>query len=262
ATAATQFSNVGTYTITVSLGANPNYNVTATNGTLAINKKDASVTADDKSKTYGDANPTLTATVVGQVAGGDAIDYTLSTAATQFSNVGTYTITVTLGANPNYNVTATNGTLAINKKDASVTADDKSKTYGDANPMLTATVVGQVAGGDSIDYTLATAATQFSNGGTYTITVSLGANPNYNVTATNGTLAINKKDASVTADDKSKTYGDANPMLTATVVGQVAGGDSIDYTLSTAATQFSNVGTYAITVSLGANPNYNVTATD
>src|SRR5206468_5381574 len=131
ATAATQFSNVGTYTITVSLGANPNYNVTATNGTLAINKKDASVTADDKSKTYGDANPTLTATVVGQVAGGDAIDYTLSTAATQYSNVGSYAITVTLGSNGNYSITPTNGTLTITQRAATVTADAKSKTYGD-----------------------------------------------------------------------------------------------------------------------------------
>src|SRR5207245_1095623 len=204
-TTATTLSNVGTYAITVSLGSNPNYNVTATNGTLTINKKDATVTADPKSKTYGDDNPTLTATVVGEVRGGDPINYSLSTTATQLSNVGTYAITVTLGSNPNYNVTATNGTLTIDKKDATVTADPKSKTYGDDNPTLTATVVGEVTGGDPINYSLSTTAVKLSNAGDYAITVTLGLNPNYNVTKTDGNLHINPKAASVTADDKAKT---------------------------------------------------------
>src|SRR5437773_1845923 len=168
-------------------------------------------------KTYGDANPALTATVAGTV-NGDTLDYSLATSATQFSNVGPYAITVTLGSNPNYNVTKTDGALTINAKDASVTADNKMKTYGDANPALTATVTGKV-NGDTLDYTLATSATQFSNVGPYTITVTLGSNPNYNVTKTDGTLTINAKDASVTADNKMKTYGDANPALTATVAG-------------------------------------------
>jgi ribosomal protein L18E len=262
ATTATQFSNVGPYPITVTLGSNPNYNVTSNNGTLTINQAVATVTADDLSKTYGQANPTLTATVVGEVAGGDSINYTLATSATQFSNVGPYPITVTLGANPNYNVTATDGTLTINQANASVTADPKSKTYGDANPALTATVVGQVVGGDSINYTLSTTATQFSGVGNYAIVVNLGSNPNYNVTTANGTLTIDPKNASVTANNANKTYGDANPAFTATVVGQVVGGDAINYTLSTTAVQCSNVGPYAITVNLGSNPNYNVTPTN
>ena len=93
-------------------------------------------------------------TVVGEAVGGDAINYTLATTALKFSNVGNYAITVTLGSNPNYNVTKTDGTLHINAKDASVTADNKGKTYGDDNPAFSATVVGQVSGGDTINYTL------------------------------------------------------------------------------------------------------------
>src|SRR4029077_18820966 len=175
-----QFSNVGSYPITVSLGLNPNYSVTPANGTLTINKRAATVTANDKSKTYGDVNPALDATVTGTV-NGDLLNYTLATTATQFSNVGGYAITVTLGSNPNYFVTPANGTLTIGQKAATVTANPKTKTYGDANPTLTATVVGQVAGGDAISYSLSTAATQFSNvaGSPYAITVALGSNPNY-----------------------------------------------------------------------------------
>jgi hypothetical protein len=50
--------------------------------------------------------------VTGAVNGGDTINYTLATTATQFSNVGDYPIAVTLGDNPNYSVVSTNGTLS------------------------------------------------------------------------------------------------------------------------------------------------------
>ncbi len=262
ATTAVKLSNVADYPITVSLGTNPNYNVTATDALLTVNKKDASVTADAKSKTYGNDNPDLTAAVVGQVAGGDAINYTLATTAVKLSSVGSYPITVTLGANPNYNVTVTDALLTVNKKDASVTAVAKSKAYGDDNPDLTAAVTGEVVGGDVISYTLATNAEKLSIVGSYPITVTLGTNPNYNVTATDGLLTVNKKDATITADAKSKAYGDDNPDLTAAVVGQVVGGDVISYALATNAVKLSVVGSYPITVTLGTNPNYTVTATD
>ena len=62
------------------------------------------MTANAKSKTYGDANPTLDATVAGTV-NGDTLNYSLATTAVQTSGVGSYPITVTLGSNPNYTVT-------------------------------------------------------------------------------------------------------------------------------------------------------------
>ncbi len=71
--------------------------------------------ANNKSKTYGDDNPALTATVTGTV-NGDALNYTLATTAGKFSNVGNYPITVTLGSNPNYNVSKTDGTLTITRR--------------------------------------------------------------------------------------------------------------------------------------------------
>jgi hypothetical protein len=51
----------------------------------------------------------------------DALDYTLATTAVKFSGVGDYPITVTLGSNPNYSVTPTDGNLHINQKAATVT---------------------------------------------------------------------------------------------------------------------------------------------
>ncbi len=259
ATTAVQFSSVGSYPITVSLGSNPNYSITPANGALTVNQRPATVTADAKSKTYGDVNPTLTATVTGTV-NGDTLNYTLSTTAVQFSGVGSYSITVTLGSNPNYSITPTNGMLTVNQRPATVAADAKSKNYGDVNPALTATVTGTV-NGDTLNYTLATTAVQFSNVGSYPISVTLGSNPNYSITPTNGTLTVNQRPATVTADPQSKNYGDLNPTLTATVTGTV-NGDTLNYTLSTTAVQFSNVGSYPITVTLGSNPNYSITPTN
>jgi hypothetical protein len=217
---------VGDYPITISLGSNPNYNVTPHNGTLHVNAKDASVTADNKMKTYGDDNPAFTATVVGQVVGGDTINYTLATTALKLSGVGDYPITVTLGSNPNYNVSKTDGNLHISPKNASVTADNKNKIYGDDNPSFTATVVGQVIGGATINYTLATTALKFSNVGDYPITVTLGSNPNYSVTPTNGTLTINKANQTITWANPANIVVGAplsSTQLNATVAGVVGG---------------------------------------
>src|SRR5439155_1183871 len=122
---------------TVTLGSNPNYSVVKTDGTLAVGTKAATVTANNKSKTYGDENPALDAAVTGTV-NGDLLNYSLATTATQFSNVSSYPTTVTLGANPNYSVTPADGSLAITAKAATVTANNKSKTYGDENPALDA----------------------------------------------------------------------------------------------------------------------------
>jgi uncharacterized protein (TIGR02145 family) len=241
---------VGTYPITVTLGSNPNYEVTATNGTFTINKKAATVAADSLGKTYGETDPTLTATVTGSI-GNDTIAYSLSRAAGE--NAGTYTITVTLGNNPNYEVTATNGIFFIDKRIAQVTANNSSKIYGEADPEFTATVTDTLAG-DTLNYTLVRS--DGENVGSYTIMVNLGTNPNYEVIRSNGVFTIEKKAVSVTASDKSKIYGSADPELTATVTGSL-GNDVINYTLSRAAGE--NVGTYPITVTPGSNPNYEVT---
>src|SRR5205814_5255024 len=200
-------------------------------GTLTVLKVTVTVVADAKAKTYGDANPPLTAVVTGAVAGGDAVNFTLATTALQFSNVGDYPITVRLGSNPNYSGTKTDNTLTVEAKAATVVADHKSKTYGDANPALTA-VVTYTAHFRSVNFTLATTALQFSNVGDYPITVTLGSNPNYSVTKTDNTLTVEAKAATVVADHKSKTYGDANPALTAVVTGTV-NGDAVNFTLAT-----------------------------
>ena len=97
---------------------------------------------------------------LGGAVNGDILNYTLATDALKFSNVGGYAITVTLDLNPNYNVTKTDGTLTVDPRAATVVADPKSKTYGDANPALSATESGTV-NGDVLNYSLSTTAQTF-----------------------------------------------------------------------------------------------------
>jgi hypothetical protein len=280
-TAATQFSNVlgGPYAITVTLGANPNYTVTPTNGALTIQRAIATLTIGNKTKTYGDPNPTLEATVTGEVTGsdavkysvatsgagvgGDPINYTPTTPATQCSPVGTYPITATLGSNPNYIVTVIGGTLTILPRPATVTAGNKTRIYGDPNPGLDATVTNAAVGCDPVNYGMSTAATSLSSvaGGPYAITVTPGANPNYIVTLVHGTLAIQTRPVTVTANARTKVYGDADPALTyAVTTGSLVGTDAFSGGLTRVAGQSVAASPFAINKgTLALSDNYVLT---
>jgi hypothetical protein len=123
------------------------------------------------------------------------------------TDAGSYTVTATVAADSNYNgASSSAASFTISAKAASVTADAKSKTYGDVNPGLTATEAGTV-NGDTLSYSLATDATQFSGVGVSNIVVTLGNNPNYSVSATNSILTINAASLSITASNASKPYG-------------------------------------------------------
>jgi gliding motility-associated-like protein len=264
-TTATASSNVGTYPITLTGGADQNYAITLVNGTLTIGQKALMITADDKQKIYGDANPALTFTYAGLVNGDTKVitEPGISTTATASSNVGTYPITLTGGADQNYAVTLVNGTLTIGQKSLTITADDKQKTYGDSNPALTFSYAGLVNGDTKLatEPGISTTATASSNAGTYTIVLNGGADQNYTIKLVNGTLTIGKKDLTITAEDKSKTYGEANPALTFTYAGLVNGDTKLttEPSISTTASESSNVGTYPITLNGGADQNYTIT---
>ena len=241
--------NAGTYAITATLGDNPNYAVTVTDGTLTITKKNVTLTIDNKNKVYGSADPAFTATPQGLV-GEDALHYTLSREAGE--NAGTYAITAALGDNPNYEVAVTPGKLEITAKAITLTITDKDKTYGDPDPAFGGTVTGLV-GDDTLTYTLSREPGE--NAGTYDITANVTADPNYKVTVDDGTMTIAPKAVTITVDNKTKTRGNADPTLSATVTGLV-GNDTIAYTLSRVAGE--GAGTYAITATYTPNGNYKV----
>jgi hypothetical protein len=269
ATTAVGASNVGGYGITQgSLAASGNYHVTSfTPGTLTITARPITVTADNLSREYGDANPTLTYAVGGDgLVNGDSLSGNLATAAAKTSHVGGYGITQgTLAASGNYRIRFTAGTLTITARSITVTAENLSREYGNANPALAFTVGGDgLVNGDTLDGSLATTASAASNVGGYGITQgTLGASGDYHITSfTPGTLTITARPITITAQNLSRNYGDANPTLTFAVGGDgLANGDSLSGSLATTAGATSNVGGYGITQSsLAASSNYDVTS--
>ena len=92
---------------------------------VTISKAALSITADNKSVTYGDAAPTYTASYSGFVGSetasvlGGSLAYACEYSAG--SNVGGYTITPNGVTASNYDITFNAGTLTVNKADAVIT---------------------------------------------------------------------------------------------------------------------------------------------
>ena len=253
ATSATTASNVGAYGITQgTLAASGNYALNYASADLTVTQRAITVTADAKSRAYGDANPALTYQVGGSgLVNGDTLSGALATSATTASNVGIYGITQgTLAASGNYALNYTGDNLTVGQRAITVTADAKSRAYGDANPALTYQVGGSgLVNGDTLSGALATSATAASNVGVYGITQgTLAASGNYALNYTSANLTVGQRAITVTADAKSRAYGDANPALTYQVGGSgLVNGDTLSGALATSATTASNVGVYGIT---------------
>ncbi|WP_180994758.1 doubled motif LPXTG anchor domain-containing protein [Clostridium sp. chh4-2] len=201
--------------LTASYEENDNYQVELVPGTLTISKKAVKIVVDDKSKVYGEEDPEFTAEVTGTI-GDEEIQYSFR--REPGNDAGQYQITAVIGSNSNYEISVEDGMLTIQPKAVQITAVDKSKTYGENDPELTAVVTGLV-GDDSLDYTLTRASGD--DKGSYPIYIELGVNKNYTVETQEAELIINPKDVTITVNSSSKTYGEADPVFTGMVTGLV-----------------------------------------
>src|SRR5207244_3439488 len=103
-------------------------------------------------------------------------------------------------------------------KAATVTADNHTKTYGAGDPGFTFQVSG-LETGDGLTGVSCAVSGAHSNAGSYSISCSGNTNANYAPTYAAGTLTVTAKAATVTAVNSGKTYGGAEPTLTATATG-------------------------------------------
>jgi hypothetical protein len=108
--------------------------------------------------------------------------------------VGTYGITQGTLANSNYAITYTPADLTINRRAITVTADNQSKAFGAADPLLTFRVTsGNLVGSDTLGPVDANGGLGRVSGeapGQYDILASQLSNPNYAITAIDGLLTI------------------------------------------------------------------------
>ena len=259
--------NAGSYTVVATV-SNAIYTGTATN-TFTITKAALSVQANNQTRLYGDTNPVLALTYTG-FAGNDtaatlAAQPVATCAATASSPAAAYPITVSDGASANYNITYANATLTVAKAPLSLSASNATRLYGQANPILTATISG-IKNSDNLSATNATAATINSPVGAYDITPVLqdptGAATNYTVSLTSAILAITPAPLTIKANDTFRFYGQINPAFTTVATG-LQNSDTINITCATPAQTNSPAGTYPIIPSLatttGVATNYAIT---
>jgi len=194
-----------------------------------------------------------------------------ATCTTSTLTAGSHTIKASYKGDGTYSPDSDSLPQTVNaptsKPKLTFTCDNKSREDGDANPTLTATITGFQGTDTQANSTTGTPtcstaanATSAVSGSPYTITASQGtlASTKYDFTLVNGNLTVNKAPLTVTSDNKSKTYGDADPALTYSITnGSLATGDSLSGSLTRDAGQ--DVGSYAIKQgTLAANSNYSI----
>lgn len=251
--------DIGTYAILQgTLALSSNYALTYVGANLTITNRAITVTADAKSKIYGESDPLLTYQITaGALASGDSFTGGLSRVSGE--NVGTYAIEQgTLSLNGNYNLTYNGALLTINSKIITVTADAKTKVYGESDPALTYTNNGGLG---ASDFTGELAREPGDTVDVYNIlkgTLAL-KDTNYTMKYVDATFTITKRLVTVTADAKTKVYGEIDPVLSYQITsGTLKSGDSFTGTITRDAGE--NVGTYAITQgTLSLNNNYTLT---
>jgi hypothetical protein len=270
----------GPYHITATLspaGVLGNYNITNAGASFSIEKRPITVKATNVSRVYGDSTPAFSlALSSGSFAYSDGFA-DLGTPSFGFDNpgdgvnVGTYRINVSGLSNSNYDIgyaTGTNrGLLTITPAELKVNADDKAKTYGNADPDPSYSLSGFKLGDTAAVVSGAadcSTGSHSQNAGTYNDVYSclpgtLSA-ANYTFAAgSKGKLTINSRPITVTADAKTKVFGNPDPPLTyALTSGSLVAGDSFSGALTRVAGEA--VGSYAIQKNtLTAGSNYDLT---
>jgi len=272
-TSVTASSSVANYTgaITVSGGADNNYDFTYVAGAFTVTKATLTVTADAQTKVYGAANPTLTFKYSGWQNGDDADDLTTKPSATTTVSLttpaGTNPSAITLagGADENYDFSYVAASFTVTKATLTVTADAQTKVYGAANPTLTFRYSGwKNSDTETVLDTKPSASTSVTASSSVAnypgaITVSGGADNNYDFSYVAANFSVTKAFLTVTADEKTKVYGEKDPLFTFSIMsGTLFGTDKITGTLIRQ--EGEKIGNYVILIgSVSINDNYNLT---
>ena len=269
-----QGKDVGGYDIVVSQvsgleSVNYEFVASPTPGKLTVNRRPVTVTADNQSKPYGALDPTLTATVTGEVDGQPvaydlAVDY--KGASPLEASVGSYTIAVTVKGDveqPNYLVTCISGRMEVTQ--ASLVGEDLAATIEYGQMLGDAKVTGVVKSTSrsmwgpsaSIAGTFAfadpTRVPAVAESGFYAVKFTPNNTWAYKETELAVFVTVTPKTLTVKAVDETIVYGDEPPAEHArTITGFIDKDDesvvsgTCGYTCEYA--QFGGIGQYPIEV--------------
>jgi hypothetical protein len=235
------------------------------------------ISANSKTRVYGDANPTLDGSVTGLIDGDTAgnvnIAYTTSAVANTPVSSSPVTITPTATNNQNYTLALGNGSLTITQRPLTVSAVGQNRAY-DGSTVASVSFTDNRVFGDTLTVTNSTASFADKNVGTGK-TVSVGgisltgasaANYSFNTTASTS-ADITARPLTVSASGQNRVY-DGTTAATVTLGDNRISGDALTLASTSASFADKNVGT-GKTVSVGgislsgtdaANYSFNTTA--
>jgi hypothetical protein len=291
-------TGIGSASLTITQGSE-----SITTSSLTVEKKDLLVNVNSKSMVYGSNAPSFNSSFTGFVFGEtsmslsgnflyvvtDSSSNVISSSNLPTSNVGTYTITVSMGtiSSLKYNIiiNTDTSTLTITKKSLSINAINVSMNYG-ANVPLLVSYSGFVNSDSSSslsgELSYSNNFSSSTNSGSNNFSISIGSldslNYNISIVSSSAILTINKVNLSISAlVNVSMIYLDSVPALVS-YSGFVNGesessaniSGALSYLITDSATppntisysnlSNTNVGNYGFVVSNGSlsSPNYNI----
>ncbi len=215
--------NVGTQKLIPGAFVNDNFEVTYGLGDVVITPRPLVISADSITKVAGTENPALTITASGLSYDDtieDIVQPEITTEVGLITPAGNYPITLSGGSADNYDIILQNGNFEVtNQFVLLIKPRNQTSVYGDEFPLLTYDVFGLQDGDDLSILTeqpsIVSNAVIGSPAGVYDIIPLGGAtlNGKYLITYQNGELCISKKTLTITAVDKVRILGEANPTL-------------------------------------------------
>lgn len=238
-----------TYPATTGVGAG-NYFLYSIAPTLAV-------TADAKTKIYGDVDPSLTYGATGFIDGdtmGTALTGALARAAGQTVAGGPYAINQGALADVlGYSINYTGANLVITPRTVTANVTANNKAYdGTTAATLNGTSLANAIGGDAVSFSVGSTLFSDKNVGTgKTVTIGglalTGADAgNYLLAATSATAAADITARAVTASvtANNKVYdGTTAATLSGTSLANVLGGETVNYSISSVSFGDKTVGT-------------------
>ena len=250
---------------------NPKYEDVVKDGyKLKVTPREVTVTADSKSKVYGENDPELTAKTEGTI-GEDTVTYEMG--REEGEDVGEYSITPAgKEAQGNYTVKYVSGTLTITAAEIIIPDPDDPQTetsrFSVSGPedtvyngleqkqpvTITDNDTGKVLG--SADCTI-TYSTDTTNAGTVTVTIT--GTGNYSGTVTR-TYRINPAELAVTTADGTKAYDGTALAGTGASIAGLVNNETATVTATGSQTEVgSSANTYSIVWGTAKASNYTIT---
>jgi len=257
--------HMGEYPLTYQSHTNNNYQLTVTNAKYIVVGMSVEIVCKDKEITYGESinlSETDYEIVSGSFHPDDNIVIEVTTTATAQSGVGEYEISINVTNNIKYKIDVNKGTLKIVPRVLNLLIEKQEFVYGNtiniSNIEFELINDSTIVKNDVVNISFSTTATNRSYVGEYPI-FATSSNNNYSIVLNNDVLTI-KQRAIVIEIEQSSIYGNTvnvqnNYKL---VEGIIVNSDTLNLSLSTTATNRSNIGEYPITIEK-SNQNYQIT---